>query len=788
VIRRLPALLPAVLALAGPLLAAAAPARTPAPLSFDRDVRPILADNCFACHGFDAGKRAAGLRLDTAAGAVAPLPSGRRAIVPGKTDAGELLRRVANHTMPPPSTGKKLTPAQIAVLRRWIAGGARYEEHWALRPPRRAPLPPVRLREWVRNPVDAFILARLEREGLRPAPEADRATLIRRLSLDLTGLPSTPAEVDAFLADRAPDAYERVVDRLLASPRFGERMAWEWLDAARYADTNGYQGDRTRTSWPWRDWVIRAYNEDKPYDEFTIEQLAGDLLPNATLQQKIATAFNRNHMLNGEGGRIPEESRVDYVVDRVDTTTTVWMGLTFGCARCHDHKYDPYSQRDYYQLFAYFNNVPETGAVDRQGQANPVLLLPTPEQERALAESRAAVTAAEQQPQAPDRAAAQRELDAARKRLGDLQNSLLAVMVMEERPTARESHILLKGAYDRPGEAVKPGVPSALPPLPADAPPNRLALARWLVAPENPLTARVAVNRYWQMLFGTGLVKTAEDFGVQGERPSHPELLDWLALEFQAPTRPGVRAWSTKGLLRLLVTSAAYRQSSRVSAGLLERDPENRLLARGARHRLPSWMLRDQALAVGGLLVERLGGPSVKPYQPPGVWEEATFGQIQYVQDKGEALWRRSLYTFWRRIVGPTNLFDTAGRQACTVRLARTNTPLQALTLLNDVTYVEAARAFAQRVLKEAPPTAEARLEHAFRLVLARRPTAAERRVLTGSLQRMLSQYRGEPAAAQRLLSAGESPRDAALDPAEHAAWTGLCSLILNLDEAISRE
>jgi len=465
------------------------------------------------------------------------------------------------------------------------------------------------------------------------------------------------------------------------------------------------------------------------------------------------------------------------------------MGRTFGCARCHDHKYDPYSQRDYYRLFAYFNNVPETGAVDRLGQANPVLLLPTPEQERAIAAQRAAVTEAEQRlTGAADRPAAQQALEAARKRLTDLQNAVLAVMVMEEMPAPRDSHVLLKGAYDRPGEKVSPGVPGVLPPLPADAPPNRLALARWLVAPENPLTARVAVNRFWQMLFGTGLVKTAEDFGVQGERPSHPELLDWLAATFAAPRTRGGLGWDVKALLRLLVTSAAYRQSSRATPALLERDPENRLLARGARHRLPSWMLRDQALAIGGLLVERPGGPPVRPYQPAGVWEEATFGQIRYEQDRGEALWRRSLYTFWRRIVGPTNLFDTANRQACTVRQARTNTPLQALTLLNDVTYVEAARAFGQRVLREAPPTDEARLDHAFRLALARAPRAAERQVLGGALRRLLAQYRAEPAAAARLLAVGESPRDEKLAPAEHAAWTGVCTLILNLDETLSRE
>jgi hypothetical protein len=810
-------------------------------LDFDRDVRPILADNCFPCHGFDANKRAAGLRLDLAEGARAVLPTGHRAVVPRDPSRSELVRRVAARTMPPAASRKQLTAAQIATLKRWVAEGAAYSTHWAFVPPRRPALPAVRDAKWCRNPIDRFILARLEKEGLKPSPEADRPTLIRRVTLDLTGLPPTPAEVDAFLADRAPNAYEKVVDRLLASPRYGERMAWEWLDAARYADTNGYQGDNVRTMWPWRDWVVRALNANMPFDQFVVEQIAGDLLERPTLDQRIATGFNRNHMLNGEGGRIPEESRVDYVVDRTDTTATVFLGLTLGCSRCHDHKFDPFLQKEYYQLSAYFNNLPETGSVDRGGNANPVLPLPTPEQStqiavlqakvQALQASMAALTA-----DSPERAGVQKQLDEARKALQGVQNGVLVTMVMEERPQPRDTFVLIRGAYDRPAEKVAPGTPASLPPLPKDAPPNRLALARWLVDPANPLTGRVAVNRYWQLFFGTGIVKTAEDFGTQGERPTHPALLDYLASEFSgvgasvagdgererqrdrgrgaargsslSPSlppaiSPSSTAWDVKAIHRLIVTSSTYRQSSHHTPRPAARrapnpqsairnpqleDPENRLLARGPRFRLSSAQLRDQALAVSGLLVEKLGGPSVKPYQPAGVWEDATFGQIRYEQDHGEALYRRTLYTFWRRIVAPTELFDAASRQTCTVRQARTNTPLHALTTLNDVTYVEAARAFAQRVLQTGGAADSARLDGAYRLAAARLPTPAERRLLLARLARLRAHYAGDTAAAKALLSAGESARDEKLDPTEHAAWTALCNLILNLDEVITRE
>jgi hypothetical protein len=798
---------------------------------------------------------------------MAKRPNGRSAIVPGQPQASELLRRVTMTgpgVMPPVASHKTLSAAEKELLRAWIAQGAEYRKHWAFIPPRRPALPVVKQKSWPANPIDSFVLTRLEKEGLQPSPPADPATLIRRVTLDLTGLPPAPEEVEAFvrecesesraarsgerervrerersapptpktqrLTSSSEAAYHRLVDRLLASPRFGEQMAWDWLDAARYADTNGYQGDRTRTMWIWRDWVVRAFNADKPFDQFTVEQLAGDLLPNATLDQKIATGFNRNHMLNGEGGRIAEESRIDYVVDRVDTTATVWMGVTLGCARCHDHKYDPFSQKEYYQLFAYFNNIAETGSVDRNGQANPVVPVPSAEQQQKLEELNGKVRSLEQQLGASagsEKAALQKQIDDARKAVKDYENTLPLAMVMEElaRPgDRRATHVLVKGAYDRKADQVSQGVPAIFPALPAgsESSNNRLALARWLVSPEHPLTARVAVNRYWQMLFGTGLVKTAEDFGVQGEAPSHPELLDYLATTFAGGNealraRPGemgkrsavgggsaagIRAispsprfpisspqglgWSTKALLKLIVTSATYRQASRVSPALLARDPENRLLARGPRFRMTSAMIRDQALAASGLLVDKAGGPAVKPYQPAGVWEDATFGQIKYVQDKGEALYRRTLYTFWRRIVGPTNLFDTAARQNCSVRQVRTNTPLHALVLLNDITYVEAARALAQRVML-AETTPAARLDLAFRLVTARHPSAAERGVLLGRLDRLKARYAADPASAKKLLAVGESPRDEKLDAAEHAAYAALCTLLLNLDETVTK-
>jgi hypothetical protein len=1026
-------------------------------VEFNRDIRPILSDTCFTCHGPDAANRKTKLRFDTEAGAFADL-GGYRAIVPGDLAKSEMYRRISAKDeavrMPPAYSGRKLTERQIELIRLWIEQGAKWQRHWSLIPPQRPSLPQLKNKS-ARNPIDFFILDRLEREGLSASPEADKATLIRRVTLDVTGLPPTPAEVEAFLADKSPDAYEKRVDRLLQSPRYGERMATRWLDAARYADTNGYQTDGERTMWRWRDWVINAFNQNMPFDRFTIEQIAGDLLPNATLDQKIATGFNRNHRGNGEGGIIAEEYAAEYVVDRVDTTSTVWLGLTMGCARCHDHKYDPILQKEFYQVFAYFNNVPEKGRANKYGNSPPMLKTPTLQQEKQLKdlERRLAIAESQFAKWAPELAAAQTEwerslnrtrlihwsiteglvahfpldgntteqstnavdakpqngkvidgepdfapgqiglaasfdgkrfidggnlaefgfydkfslgawiyptdgqggavlsrtkdsekeqgyslylengkvqlnlvqrwlddalrvetesslppnrwhhvmatydgsrqasavkiyvngkpeklkvlldelnqtfktpepfrigggggpesrfhgyiddvrvynttlppeaveviatsdaitdiaaipperrtkpqarkiqsyfldkhaseaiqqarqqLEALRKQREQLIESFPTTMVMEEMKPSRDTFVLIRGAYDKHGEKVIPGIPASLPPLPAAVPNNRLGFARWLVDPSNPLTARVAVNRSWQMYFGTGLVKTVDDFGSQGEWPTHPELLDWLATEF---VRTG---WNVKALQKMIIMSATYRQSSRVTPELLQKDPENRLLARGPRMRLPAEMIRDQALAISGLLVEKVGGPSVKPYQPEGLWKDLS-GTDDYVQDRDENLYRRSLYTFWKRTVAPPSMvtFDSALREMCTVRETRTNTPLQALTLMNDVTYIEASRALAQRIMTEGGATPEERLSLAFRLATARRPRPHEQEILLAGFQHHLAEYLKDQKAAVKLIGAGEFPINEKLDVSQLAAYTTMAGLILNLDETITKE
>ena len=1051
------------------------PVGAAASVEFNRDIRPILSDKCFTCHGPDSARRRTKLRFDIENDAKQDL-GGRSAIVPGDAAGSEMIRRItateAGRRMPPPASGRSLSDHEIELLQEWINQGAKWENHWSFIAPRRASLPQVQDRAWVRNEVDAFVLDRLEREGLKPSREADRSTLVRRVSLDLTGLPPTPAEVDAFVADSSPNAYEKVVDRLLASQRYGERMAAMWLDSARYADTNGYQTDAERYMWRWRDWVIDAYNRNLPFDQFAVQQIAGDMLPRATLDQKIATGFNRNHRGNGEGGIIPEEYAVEYVVDRVETTSTVFMGLTLGCARCHDHKYDPFSQKEFYRLFAYFNNIPERGKANKYGNSAPMIQAPTVEQQARLSEIDRGVAAAEKRfesvraestkaqrawestldgsratdwsipadliahfplngdlsaelkpkvvsspqpqygsdpapltpPAATKPVSAQFEdgppqfadgrlgqaatLDGKRfiaagdvgafgfqskftlaawiyptagtgaiitrtrdveeetgyglyLKEGKLQGNLIlrwlddgarvetvkpielnrwqhvmmtydgsrtaegiriyvdgrpqelavhlddvnqnfqsrepmrigggggaanrfqgqiddvrvydvalsaqhaavvatgesieqiasipvakrteaqaekirlyflekqaperirqawstlvaerraktafldglpTVMVMQERETPRDTFLLVRGAYDKPGDKVTPGVPAMLTPLPKTAPNNRLGFARWLADPSNPLTARVAVNRFWQMHFGAGLVKTVEDFGSQGEWPSHPELLDWLATEF---VRTG---WDMKAMQKLIVTSATYRQSSMTTPELLQKDPENRLLARAPRLRLPAGAIRDQALAVSGLLVERVGGPSVKPYQPAGLWKELS-GQ-EYVQDRGESLYRRSLYTFWKRSSPPPSLmnFDAAGREACVVRESRTNTPLQALDLMNDVTYLEASRKLAERVMKERRTSADERIALAFRLAVSRPAAPAELGVLRDALENYLARYKANPEAAEQYLQQGESPRDQELDARELAAYSALSSLILNLDETITKE
>jgi hypothetical protein len=786
----------------------ASSAEAPPTVRFGRDVLPILSENCFQCHGPDEKARKAKLRLDTQEGA-------RAVLAPGKDGKSKLLRRInapPEDVMPPPRTRRKLTVAQKDLLRRWIDEGAAWGKHWAYEAPVRPPLPVLKDTRWPRNGIDAFILARLEKEGLSPSPEAPKETLIRRVTLDLTGLPPTPREVDAFLADTSPDAYERVVDRLLASPRYGERLAMDWLDAARFADTNGFQNDFARTMWPWRDWVIDAFNRNQRFDSFVIEQMAGDLLPAPTLSQRVATGFNRNNRTVTEAGSIDEEWRVENAVDRVETTATVFLGLTMGCARCHDHKFDPVSQREFYQLFAFFNSVNEKGVYTEQpGNVPPLLALPSPEDVGRLRQFDGAIAAAERARKELESAGAGRDLIEPEARAlkekvaklhkdrGEYEKRVPTVMVMEDLKTSRPTFVLKRGRYDMPdaSQKVESGVPACLSAGTKGAArmANRLDLARWLVAPDNPLTARVTVNRFWQHYFGIGLVKTTENFGVQGEPPSHPELLDWLATEFMSGASGGVdpgQPWDVKAMQRLIVTSATYRESSKASPALVQRDPENRLLARGPRFRLPAEVVRDNALAVSGLLAERLGGPSVKPYQPPGLWEALAggAGEGPYVQEKGVGLYRRSLYTYRKRTVPHPALatLDAPSREVCQVKRPRTNTPLQALELLNDVTYIEAARKLAQLMLTEGGRNAEERIAFAFRRATARLPEAKELQVLAWGLERHRHTFVIDREAAQRFIHHGDSPLDARIDPVELAAYAATAEVILNLDETITKE
>ncbi len=1033
-------------------------------IQFNRDIRPILSDACYQCHGPDSAKRQAELRLDREDSAKVDR-GGYRAITEGDADASELVRRIFSEDpdvqMPPPTRARRLSDDEKSRIRQWIAEGGVWQPHWSLVPPLRPAAPAHSDNDWIANPVDAFVLAQLQAKGMSPATRADPVTLLRRLTLDLTGLPPTPAEIDAFLADESPDAWEKVVDRLLTSPRFGERMAIRWLNAARYADTNGYQTDGERSMWRWRDWVIEAYNANMPFDQFTIEQLAGDLLPGATTAQRLATAFNRNHRGNSEGGIIPEEFAVEYVVDRVETTSTVWLGLTVGCARCHDHKFDPVTQREFYQLYAFFNNIPEYGRAIKYGNSPPTMPAPTPEQQGSLAALDHLLAAAHgkvnalaphlalelasweaartgegkllsggaplgdvgvtrslvghwplagdlagrvgpgpattsaaslayidspvgqaarldgqshidcgnvadfgflhkfsfaawinvqgsrqgtilsrmtedplsegysfamhdgkvqlnlikrwlddalrvetlqplpaegwhhvaatydgsrvapgvrlyvdgqpcetkvildelnqtfqskeplrigtggpsgkfagaigevrvyesclspdevgllAEPSSVERILASPAAERSPTQAGKLSAWFLAnhasaeireayataaelvasraalvesfptAMVMIELPEPRPAHVLLRGEYDKPQDRVDRGVPGCLPalsdssPSAANALPDRLSLAQWIASPGHPLTARVAVNRLWQMFFGRGLVPTVDDFGAQGEPPSHPELLDWLAVEFVE------NGWDTKALIKTIVTSATYRQTSRVPPADYQRDPDNRWLARGPRQRLSAEMIRDQALAASGLLVENLGGPSVRPYQPSALWKE--LADTEYVQDHGEGLYRRSLYTFWKRTVAPPAMitFDAGGRETCVVRESRTNTPLQALTLMNEVTFVEASRALAARVIREAGPRPEDRLTLAFRLLTARAPSQQELATLVAGLAAQRDFFQADPQAAAQLLTVGESPVDPAADPIELAAYTMQAGLIMNLDETITKE
>jgi mono/diheme cytochrome c family protein len=1020
---------------------ARADAKSPAAVDFNRQILPLLSENCFACHGPDEKQRKAKLRLDTKEGAFAELKSGGHAIVPGKAAESKMIEKITaadpKDRMPPAKTGKQLKPEQIVLLKQWIDQGARWTKHWAWTAPQRPAVPKVVDVGWPVNPIDDFILARLEAEGLHPSPPEVSAKLLRRVTLDLTGLPPTPAEIDAFLADHSARAYEKVIDRLLESPRFGDHMARYWLDEARYGDTHGLHLDNFREMWPYRDWVIKAFNANLPYDQFVIEQLAGDMLPNATLDQIVASGFNRCHVTTNEGGSIDEEVYVRNVDDRVDTTSEVFLGLTMGCSRCHDHKYDPIKQKDYYQLFAIFNSLDEKAMDDNASLPPPIARIPTPDEKAALTKLDQKVEMLKQRittelaqakydnaldgksspqqaraeyvwvdddippgaksssdgnpngqwnfvtkPQHPvysgnksvmrlseglsqqffesaqpglrvgeddvlfcyvyldptklpkeimlqwntggwnhrafwganvipwgtdgtpqrrsmgalpetgkwvrlevecakvgltpgmvingwaftqhggtvywDKAGivtrvpqgtgpfdsmsgwlqVQRAIkgaglpkpiadlilletakmnetqkkqlrdyfieyayakmrpifDPLHKEIVDVQKEregmtakMTATLVSKELSQPRPAFILKRGEYDQKGQPVQRDTPAFLPPLPKDAPKNRLSFARWLLGRENPLTARVAVNRLWQQVFGAGLVKTAEDFGSQGERPSHPELLDWLAMQFIDD------GWDVKKMMKRLVMSATYRQTSRETADRLAKDPDNRLLSRGPRYRLDAEMIRDQALFVSGLLVERSGGPSVKPPQPGGLWEAVGYtasNTAKFVADKGcEKVHRRSLYTFWKRTSPPPQMttLDAPSRESCTVRRERTDTPLQALLLMNERQFVECARALAERVLHEAGAQPEARLALMFKLATSRSPDARESAELLAAYQDHLANYSKNVEAAKKLIAVGESKPDPRLNPSELAAWTMIGNLILNLDEVMNK-
>jgi len=1023
--------------------AAAPPPTTPTPpaasLQFNRDIRPILSDNCFACHGFDSKTRKAGLRLDLAEGAFSPAKSGKTAVQPGNLTASELWTRIlttdADDLMPPADSHKKLTPEQKDLLKRWIEQGAPYQKHWSFEPPVHHPPATLSKGPQPQNAVDRFIAGRLENEGLSLSPEAPGETLIRRITFDLTGLPPTPEETQAFLADTAPGAYERLVDRLLNSPRYGEQMARHWLDVARYADTHGLHLDNERQMWAWRDWVVRAFNDNQPFDAFTVDQIAGDLLPNPTQDQLIATGFNRNNVTTSEGGSIDAEFIFRYAVDRTATTVQAWMGLTAGCAVCHDHKFDPISKQEFYSLYAFFHSAADPAMDGNIATTPPTLKLKSPEDDELLARFDRAIADAKtrlplalaqvtysdpaaQSPAPPARTLAnvwadddlpagwkvnaspgaatqtvtaengqvasgkrawkrqdnglaqdvfeggtpmeipsggrlfasvyldpahppkaimlqyrtsdwkhravwgdydvipwgaanttervqqgplpsagswvvvevdatalglkpgdkingfaltqfggtvfwdkigvsgridpatdprhsfavwlrqfegkpskdlpgelrsilgetaldQRtpeheralrehfltricadtrpvfdpilgDIAAAQKRRNDYEGAIPTTFIWRDMDTPRETFVMERGAYDRPGERVFPRVPAALPPLPQTNNPTRLDLARWLVSEANPLTARVTVNRFWQQFFGIGLVKSSGDFGSQGEPPSHPELLDWLALHFQAMD------WNIKAFVRLLVTSNAYRQSSRITPELLHRDPENRLLARASRFRLDAEQIRDNALFVSGLLVKDMGGKGVKPYQPPNIWEPVGFvgsNTRDYRQDAGSALYRRSLYTFFKRTAPPPfmSAFDAPNREQICTHRDRSNTPLQALQLMNDVQHFEAARALAERMLRDGGPTPEDRLGYGYRVVLARDPAAEELAILRQALASHLARYAADPASARDAISYGESRPSTQLPASELAAYTLTANLILNLDETLTR-
>lgn len=735
----------------------------PETVDFNYHIRPILSDRCFKCHGPDASKREAGLRLDTEEGAFAALKDNPSAhvIVPNNPLQSELYLRISSpdtsYLMPPPSSNLKLNNREIRLLEKWIRQGARFKKHWAFLLPQRSPIPDVEDRRWPVNEIDYFILSALEKKGLEPNGEADKERLLRRVCFDLTGLPPGIELQDRFMKDHSPGAYEKIVDELLASPHYGEKMAVSWLDLSRYADSHGYQDDGLRTMWPWRDWVIHAFNKNYSYKDFVQWQLAGDLFPNASLEQQLASGFNRNHKITQEGGVIDEEYRIEYVTDRTNTFSKAFLALTFECAKCHDHKYDPVTQKDYYSTFAFFNQVAEKGY---QGDIT-LASLGDP----------------------PNIRITTRQVDSVLTFINKKDTAPVTVMVMRDTNVVRATRVLKRGVYDQPGDTVGFSTPAAI--LPFDTlkfQKNRYGLAQWLFEKNNPLTARVYVNRVWQEIFGRGLVKTSGDFGMQGELPTHPELLDWLALEFSE------KGWDIKNLVKTMVMSATYRQSAIMNKKNQSADPENIYFSRHSRIRLSAEEQRDEVLYSGGLLVPEIGGPSVKTYQPKGIWEASTSGRGQlarYVQDHGESLYRRSMYTFIKRTVPPPAMlvFDGSNRDQCEVKRARTNTPLQALVLLNDPQVLESSRVLAQKLLKENSGMPE-KIEKAFRLIVSRRPDKKEMDILQQYFSGQVTEFQNNKGNAGKFIRVGEYPLDNSVDPVQLAALMQVIHTMYNMDES----
>ncbi|WP_018615590.1 PSD1 and planctomycete cytochrome C domain-containing protein [Segetibacter koreensis] len=736
-------------------------------ISYNFQVRPILSDKCFNCHGPDANKRQAGLRLDIAEEAYKALQEHPRAhaLVPGKPELSELFVRVSSTDtaikMPPTSSNLPgLSETEIAIIKKWIEQGAKYEKHWAFTAPKKAPLPLVKNKEWPKNEIDYFVLKQLEEKKLTPNDEADKERLLKRISFDLTGLPPTPEQTDAFLKDNSTNAYEKMVDQLLKQPSYGERMAIPWLDVARYADSHGYQDDNYRTQWPWRDWVIHAFNNNMPYDQFITWQLAGDLLPNATKEQLLATGFNRNHKITEEGGVIDEEYRVMYVDDRVTTLGRGILGATIECAKCHDHKFDPFSQKEYYQMSAFFNNIKEVGIESTVGGRETYAKNPRME-----------IT--------------NDDLKGILHYLNKTDTNKLEVSIMKDRDTLRKTFILLRGNYDQHGDEVEPSTPHSILPFPKEYPHNRLGLSKWLFNPQNPLTARVFVNRLWQEFFGKGIVKSAADFGMQGSLPSHPALLDWLAVDFRE------HGWDIKRLVKQIVMSATYRQSAIISKEKLKADPENVFYSYAPRIRMQAELVKDMVLESSGLLNKTIGGPSIKPYQPAGLWEMATSGRGQlatYKQDTGQLLYRRGMYTFIKRTVPPPNMiiFDASNRDQCEVKRSHTNTPLQALVMMNDPIVLEASLALSDHLLTKYSNATEAAISNGFRRIVCRKPDDKEIKILFNYWKERHDSFAANPDAANKVIKVGEY-KPAVKSNVDLAAMMQVMQVIYNMEEAITK-